>query len=48
MKRVHELDVYKLAEALSDMAWHDTVQKHACPPSLSLRRGGREGQISNF
>jgi hypothetical protein len=23
MKRVYELDVYKLAEALSDMAWHD-------------------------
>ena len=28
MKRVYELDVYKLAEALSDMVWHDTVQKH--------------------
>jgi len=23
MKRVYELDVYKLAEALSDMVWHD-------------------------
>ncbi len=28
MERVYELDVYKLAEALSDMVWHDTVQKH--------------------
>ena len=28
MERVYELDVYKLAEALSDMIWHDTVQKH--------------------
>jgi len=23
MKRVYELDVYKPAEALSDMVWHD-------------------------
>jgi hypothetical protein len=23
MKRVYELDVYKLAEELSDMVWHD-------------------------
>jgi len=23
MKRGYELDVYKLAEALSDMVWHD-------------------------
>jgi hypothetical protein len=23
MKRVYELDVYKLAEALTDMVWHD-------------------------
>jgi len=23
MKRVCELDIYKLAEELSDMAWHD-------------------------
>jgi four helix bundle protein len=23
MKRVYELDVYKVAEALSDMVWHD-------------------------
>jgi four helix bundle protein len=23
MKRVYELDVYKLAEALSDMVWND-------------------------
>ncbi len=23
MKQVYELDVYKLAEALSDMVWHD-------------------------
>jgi hypothetical protein len=23
MKRVYELDVYKLAEALADMVWHD-------------------------
>jgi hypothetical protein len=23
MKRVYELDVYKLAEELSDMLWHD-------------------------
>jgi hypothetical protein len=23
VKRVYELDVYKLAEALSDMVWHD-------------------------
>ncbi|MDL2123988.1 MAG: four helix bundle protein [Deltaproteobacteria bacterium] len=23
MKRVYELDVYKLAEALSDIVWHD-------------------------
>ncbi len=28
MERVYELDVYKLAEVLSDMVWHDTVQKH--------------------
>ncbi len=41
MKRVYELDVYKLAEVLSNMIWHDfdkwnkTVQKH-------------EGEISNF
>ncbi len=23
MKRIYELDVYKLAEELSDMVWHD-------------------------
>ncbi len=23
MKRVYELDVYQLAEGLSDMVWHD-------------------------
>ena len=23
MKRVYELDIYKLVEALSDMVWHD-------------------------
>jgi len=23
MKRAYELDIYKLAEALSDMIWHD-------------------------
>ena len=23
MKRVYELDIYKLAEGLSDMVWHD-------------------------
>jgi len=23
MKRVYELDVYKLAEELADMVWHD-------------------------
>ncbi|MDL1973480.1 MAG: hypothetical protein LWX55_01565 [Deltaproteobacteria bacterium] len=27
MKRVYELDVYKLAEALSDMVWHDFDKK---------------------
>ena len=26
MKRVHELDVYKLAEELSDMVWQDFDQ----------------------
>jgi hypothetical protein len=41
MKRVYELDVYKPAEELADMAWHDfdkwdkIVQKH-------------EDQIANF
>jgi hypothetical protein len=28
MKRVYELDVYKLAEELSDMVWHDFDKKH--------------------
>jgi hypothetical protein len=27
MQRVCELDVYKLAEALADMAWHDFDRK---------------------
>jgi hypothetical protein len=28
MKRVYELDVYKLAEELSDMVWQDFDKKH--------------------
>jgi len=28
MKRVYELDVYKLAEDLSDMVWQDFDKKH--------------------
>ena len=29
MKRVYELDVYKLTEELSVMVWHDFDKKHA-------------------
>jgi hypothetical protein len=28
IKRVYELDVYKLAEELSDMVWRDFDKKH--------------------
>jgi hypothetical protein len=37
MERVYELDVYKPAEALSDMVWHDTAQKHEGQISLPVR-----------
>ncbi|MCD4755527.1 MAG: hypothetical protein K8R75_06955 [Deltaproteobacteria bacterium] len=33
MKRVYELDVYKLAEALSDMVWHDIQEVHLKKPN---------------
>ncbi|MEA1992651.1 MAG: hypothetical protein U9N58_10755 [Thermodesulfobacteriota bacterium] len=33
MKRVSELDVYKLAEAFSDMVWHDIQEVHLKKPN---------------
>jgi len=55
MKRVYELDVYKLAEELSDMVWHDfdkwnkrvqnTVDYQIIQSSTVQKH---EGQISNF
>jgi len=55
MKRVYELDVYKLAEELSDMVWHDfdnwnkkvqnTVGYQIIRSSTVQKH---EGQISNF
>ncbi len=55
MKRVYELDVYKLAEELSDMVWHDfdkwnkkvqnTVDYQIIRSSTVQKH---EGQISNF
>jgi|LGVE01.1.fsa_nt_gb hypothetical protein len=33
MKRVYELDVYKLAKALSDMVWHDIQEVHSKKPN---------------
>ncbi|MDI6686782.1 MAG: hypothetical protein QME06_01015 [Desulfobacterales bacterium] len=55
MKRVYELDVYKLAEDLSDMVWNDfdkwnkkvqdTVGYQIIRSSIVQKH---EGQISNF
>ena len=33
MKRVYELDVYKLAKALSDMVWHDIQEVYLKKPN---------------
>jgi len=47
MKRVYELDVYKLAEELSDLVWQnfDNWNKKV-QDTLTVKK--REGQISNF
>jgi hypothetical protein len=47
MKRVYELDVYKLAEELSDMVWQDfdrwNKKFQTCPPSRAqARRAGQQ------
>jgi len=38
MKRVYELDVYKLAEDLSDMVWHDFDKKLKVKPTSGVIR----------
>ncbi|MBA7696779.1 hypothetical protein ES703_105430 [subsurface metagenome] len=55
MKRVYELDVYKLAEELSDMVWHDFDKwnkKVQNTVGYQIIRSStvqeHEGQISNF
>jgi hypothetical protein len=47
VKRVYELDVYKLAEELSDMVWHDFDKWNKIQYNLSTVQK-HEGQISNF
>jgi len=56
MKRAYELDVYKLAEGLSDMVWHhfdkwnkkvqNTVGYQIIRSSKTVQK--HESQISNF
>ncbi len=35
MRKVYELDVYKLAERLSDMIWSDTKRINKLEPKLN-------------
>jgi len=47
MKRVYELDVYKLAEELSDLVWQNFDKwNKKVQNTLTVKK--REGQISNF
>ena len=42
MKRVYELDVYRLAEALSDMVWHDIQEVHLKKPNHGCENSSEE------
>jgi hypothetical protein len=42
MKRVYELDVYKLAEALSDTVWHDIQEVHLKKPNHDCENSSEE------